>query len=411
MRVTRNSISRICFSRYGEPDLKQLESKRMNRKALASVKRLCRNCHLWLGLFLGGIWALQGLTGALLVFHREADRLMLAPAAAPPRLSLDKALKVAERQAPARITSIGIIDSSTAVISANYLDENGRKRALLLETASGRVLTDRELRPVAPGKDNVTRWLYNLHHELLSGEPGAYLLGSSGLFLGVSCIWGVWLAWPSRRAWTAVIKTASWRTLSQRLYGWHRLLGLGAAPLLLVLVLSGASMDFSKQIRTFATSTLPYREAYKTMPGPVRGKVVGADRAVALAQEQLPQAAFVSLSLPENSKPVYQVRMRQPGEWRSWSGTSAVTVHPVSGVVLDVYDAAAAPLANRVLESAFAFHSGEAIGLRGRFTVFLAGLSLPILYGLGVWSWLRRRKLSQPSRSGQELVDESCKLS
>lgn len=59
----------------------------MNHKALASEKRLYRNCHLWLGLILGGIWALQGLTGALLVFHREADRLLLAPAARVPRHS------------------------------------------------------------------------------------------------------------------------------------------------------------------------------------------------------------------------------------------------------------------------------------------------------------------------------------
>lgn len=367
----------------------------MNRKALASVKRLCRNCHLWLGLILGGIWALQGLTGALLVFHREADHLMLAPAAAPPRLSLDTALKVAEREAPARITSIGITDSSAAVISANYLDEDGRKRALLLEAASGRVLTDRELRPVAPGKDNVTRWLYNLHHELLIGEIGGHILGASGLFLGVSGVWGFWLAWPKRKAWTAVLSASSWRTLPQRLYGWHRLIGLGTAPLVLLLSFSGASMDFAKQLRTFAASALPYREAYSSSPGPVGPKSIGADQAVEIARRQLPLASFVSLALPDKTRPVYHVRMRQPGEWRSWSGTSIVTVDPVSGLVLDTYDAASAPFANRILESAFAFHSGEAAGLAGRFLVFLGGLSLPILYGLGIWSWLRRQKKLQ----------------
>ena len=30
--------------------------------------------HLWLGLVVGLAWALQGLTGASLVFHREMDR-------------------------------------------------------------------------------------------------------------------------------------------------------------------------------------------------------------------------------------------------------------------------------------------------------------------------------------------------
>lgn len=74
------------------------------------------------------------------------------------------------------------------------------------------------------------------------------------------------------------------------------------------------------------------------------------------------------------------MRLRQPGEWRRWSGTSLVTVDPTNGRVLDVYDAARASLANRLLESVFAFHSGEAAGFLGRLAVLFAGLALPALY-------------------------------
>ncbi|CAA9536468.1 MAG: hypothetical protein AVDCRST_MAG91-3426, partial [uncultured Sphingomonadaceae bacterium] len=34
-------------------------------------RRVLVQLHLWLGLVVGGVWALQGLTGAMLVFHRE----------------------------------------------------------------------------------------------------------------------------------------------------------------------------------------------------------------------------------------------------------------------------------------------------------------------------------------------------
>jgi len=54
--------------------------------------------------------------------------------------------------------------------------------------------------------------------------------------------------------------------------------------------------------------------------------------------------------------------------------------------VLDVYDAASAPLANRLFESAFALHSGKAAGFLGRLAVLFAGLALPTLYVTGVWS-------------------------
>ena len=51
-------------------------------------KRLVK-LHLWLGLCVGLFWAIQGLTGALLVFHREADRLALPAPDGGPMASLD----------------------------------------------------------------------------------------------------------------------------------------------------------------------------------------------------------------------------------------------------------------------------------------------------------------------------------
>ncbi|MDQ3144346.1 MAG: PepSY domain-containing protein, partial [Pseudomonadota bacterium] len=90
--------------------------------------------------------------------------------------------------------------------------------------------------------------------------------------------------------------------------------------------------------------------------------------------------------------PVYAVRLRQPDEIRVWSGVTTVTLDAATGRALHVYDAASAPLSNRLADAAFSVHSAEIAGLFGRLLLMLAGLSLPALYVTGLWAWWRRRR-------------------
>ena len=54
------------------------------------MRRAMIAVHLWLGLILGGLWALQGLTGSVLVFHREIERLAGPVVGVGPPASLDR---------------------------------------------------------------------------------------------------------------------------------------------------------------------------------------------------------------------------------------------------------------------------------------------------------------------------------
>lgn len=356
------------------------------------ARRILGRAHLWLGLTVGLVWALQGLTGAILVFHRELDRSNLPSPQHGDPLSFEQLLAAASAHIPAPPESIGWVDEDPSILVVNYTDAEGTRRGVLLDAATGFALGERNWRPSAPTDGSAARWIYELHHRLLLGENGGLLLGASGLLLLASALWGLWLAWPRRQTWRTAFEVRRWRSRAQRLYGWHRLTGLCAAVALVLLAITGATMDFGKQLRSFSERHLSYRSAFTVAPRPVMQPVVTADEAVVAARASLPYAAFVSLTLPSEKLSAYQVRLRQPGEWRTWSGTSLVTVDPANGRVLDVYDAARAPLANRLLESAFAFHSGEAAGLIGRLAVFLAGLALPVLYVTGIWNWLRRRR-------------------
>lgn len=362
------------------------------------VRRLLGKAHVWLGLTLGFFWALQGLTGAFLVFHREIDRFSLPSAHAGTQLSLDRLIAAARPVIPTQPESIGIIDANPSILVVNYTDVGGNRRGILLDSATGAVLNDRARRPSSPSNGNLTRWIYEFHHRLTMGETGSVLLGASGLLLLASAGWGLWLAWPRRNAWRATFDISRWRSTRQKLIGWHRAIGLCVALALILLALTGASMDFGEQLRAFSERHLPYRKPAFVPSGPLPAHPIPTDLALAIARSRFPRAAFVSLMLPSPKAPAYQLRMRQPEEWRSWSGTSMVIIDPASGAVLDAYDATKAPIVNRLLDSAFAFHSGEAGGLAARFAVMIAGLSLPLLYVTGLWAWLRRRRTLRTRR-------------
>jgi uncharacterized iron-regulated membrane protein len=107
---------------------------------------------------------------------------------------------------------------------------------------------------------------------------------------------------------------------------------------------------------------------------------------------RFPKAVWLRVFTPAPDAPVYSVRLRQPHERHGWIGTSSVAVDAMSGQVVDVYDSLHAPLANQVLDTAFALHNENIGGLAGRLCAMLVGLSLPALYVTGVWSWLAKRR-------------------
>ena len=342
---------------------------------------------------MGALWALQGLSGALLVFHRDLDRPPVE--SSTQRLSLDALVAAAQMKGQVQAESIGLYYPDPEILGVTFPGYESGKGSVLVDAATGRVIATRERTPVSPDDGNLWRWIYNFHHSLFANDLGEVFLGISGLLLISMAGSGAWLAWPRRGQWRASFAMRRWRTRSQQLFGWHRCAGLASALAIIVLALSGASMDFGKSLREWAGANAGYRAPYKPAPvSELPTPLFGVEKAYARARAVFPRATLSAVTLPTLEAPVYQIRMRQPGEWRQWSGTSVVLIHAVSGEVLSSYDAERGPIANRILDSAFPVHNGELAGLPGRILVFLAGLSLPALYVSGLWAWLRRRSMS-----------------
>ncbi|MCA3256258.1 MAG: PepSY domain-containing protein [Alphaproteobacteria bacterium] len=356
------------------------------------MKRLAITVHLWLGLTLGALWAVQGLTGAALVFHREIER-WANPARAGsegPMASADALLAAAGAAGGGPVLRLGIAEARGDLLVAAVAAPGG-ERDVFLDAATARAVDSRVALPDAPGGGATASFLYDLHENLLAGDTGHLIVGLSGGVLVSSLLLGLWIGWP--RLWRGVANWRAWRSRPQQLYGWHRLAGLTAGAALVVLVPAGMAMVFGKELRAALPGLVPFESAYRPAPLPAGAtpRWIPAQAALERAQARFPGAGFVRLTPPTATAPVYSIRLHQPGEVRAWSGVTTVTVDGQSGALLAAYDPLTAPLANRLLDAAFSIHGGEIAGIAGRLLTLLAGLSLPMFYVTGVWLWWTKR--------------------
>lgn len=363
------------------------------------MRKILARIHIWLGISVGLFWAVQGLTGAMLVFHREADRLSGPVATAGPMVSLDLIAARSAAKASGPIERIAIIDRAGDLLTAEYHDPDGEAHALIVDAATAEIVGQRELEPVSPASGSFSQWLYQLHQSLLRGEEQDAIIGISGSILLVAVVAGLKVAWPRRGAWRATFSWSRWRSVDQRLYGWHRAIGLIAGLILLVTVPCGIYLVFAAEIRPALAAVVPHSLPYKAPSldaTPLDS--ISPQSALVVAQVGFPEAAFVSLAMPTEMSPTYGIRMRQDEEPRLWAGVTNVIVDAASGRALDVYDPLDAPLSNRIADLLFAIHNGEVGGIGGRIVIMLVGLSLAMLYVIGLWGWWRRKQRRRNNR-------------
>lgn len=387
--------------------------------ASAKTRSLFQHIHLSLGLCLGGVFVLLGLTGSAIAWRHELDRMLnpdLFQAAATPSLMAQGSAGLAPARAQAAI------DRLTA--DPQY----GQPAQLMLPQHAGEVFV--AWFPLAPsGKDSLLtirvsrqvmlnphtlqvngerNWgepglsrrllmptLFHLHRYLAAGELGKTVIGICGLGLLITALSGLVLWCPrlKRKALLQALSIAyrgSWPRLN---YSSHRAAGFFAAPVFVVLGFSGWYFNLPKWvtplINSVATVSAPGKPVNQAPGGGTR---VSPRQALEAAQTLYPHARLSRIALPDKASMPYEIRLRQPGELRQGDGATRITIDAWSGAILQVRDPLRAPGGDRFLNALFPLHSGEAFGLAGRILISGFG-ALPLLFlltGLGI-DWKRRK--------------------
>ncbi|VTR96216.1 Uncharacterized protein OS=Blastopirellula marina DSM 3645 GN=DSM3645_19233 PE=4 SV=1: PepSY_TM_3: PepSY_TM_2: PepSY [Gemmata massiliana] len=351
--------------------------------------------HLWIGLLIGPLFVLIGLTGSLLVFDHALDEqlnpgLLLTEGSGTRRPVAD-VIAAAERSHP---------EGGTAAAVSRPRVENGVWTVWFPGgTADAPVFTQVLVDPYTTEVRGRRAWgeytmsiAYKLHFQLLTGRTGQTVVGVGGFLLAASVCSGVLLWWPLWRAsWRAAFAVRSGR---RRVYDLHKLIGIASAAFLLVIAFTGIYMTFPETSKSVVTAIATPTEEPKDLKSTTSSTAqsITPDRAVEIAKEQIPGAEFDHLHPPQGTDGVYEVALRQPGEPTRSFGRTQVWIDARTGEVLVVRNPHDGTAADAFMAWQFPLHNGEAFGLVGRWVVFAAGLAPAALYVTGFLLWRRKRR-------------------
>lgn len=368
--------------------------------------------HRILGLATALFLAIAGLTGAVLAFHGEIDRLLnpaayravaagapLSPEALAQRIEAGDPRRAVwymslEREAgrSALAVAIGRTDPATGqpfTLKTNWFN---------VDPVSGQILAERQWGECCLSRLNLIPFLYEFHHNLsLPGAWGVLLMG------GVAIVWlidgfvGLALTFPRGRPFLAKwrpafgIKGGSAFRLNLDL---HRAAGLWLFVVLILLALSSVAMNLRQEVVEPVVGLFS-----KVTPTPASGPPLDTprdrtlsydvvlDAALGLARARgwddpaseifyAPHYGIFGVAFGDHEDPMDTRWLYFDGETAAFKGA----IVPGVGTAGDIF-----------LQLQFPIHSGRILGLPGRILIAVTGIVVAMLSVTGVVIWWKKR--------------------
>jgi uncharacterized iron-regulated membrane protein len=378
--------------------------------------------HRWTGLAMTAFLVVVGLTGSILAFHNELDRLatpwLYATPRDAPQLDFAALAEKAEALVPqGRVRNIGYRFREQVIVGMTPRQDpaTGKPyelgfRQLFLDPWTGEELGRRTPGDLSQGRINLMTFIYLLHDALMLGPTGITILGVVALVWTLDCFVGFYLTLPIARgsfwrrwkpAW--LIK---WRAGPYRVnFDLHRAGGLWLWPALLVFAWSSVMFDwrplydgvmhafFQYEAPREALEALAARQtpkprldwrAAQTMGEALMAKEA-ADRGFAVTQSR----ALTYLM----DKGVYIMSFRSSLDVDAiHGGNCSVYFDADTGALLRVMLPTGQYAGNTITSWLYALHMGGVFGLPYRIFVCVLGLIIAMLSATGVYIWLKKRR-------------------
>jgi uncharacterized iron-regulated membrane protein len=344
--------------------------------------------HRYLGLAVGLVIVVIGLTGSLLVFAPELDRYLIHTQFGniTPQPQMVSVVSVAAIVKDTKLGwTLGGIDlpiTSDDVFRVSLDAPNQPSLEVLVNPYTAQILGERVY------DRNLIAFILALHYTLLAGEVGTATAGVAALLLFILSISGI-LLWPGWRNLIAGFKI-KWNGHIKRLnFDIHKVAGIATATFLAILGFTGFAWNFYSQVEPLiyaATLTpVPTEPTSKV----IQGSTISLAEALQRANAIFPDAKLTYLHFPTAADGIFQTNWQLPGEQNLYR--SRIFIDRYTGEVLKVRDSRSLPLADQVLDSFTPLHYGTFGGLCSRILYVFVGLAPLILFVTGLIMWWHRR--------------------
>ncbi len=359
-----------------------------------------RRLHQCLGWGIGIYLAMVCLSGGFLLFKN------------PLLLSLYPSLKSAERAfSHARPTNVELAAQLENIIAQRqfvYIDAPTNAapyfKAVTASKTNHYFSFDGELLLVRDKRSDLVSWLVEFHHSLLLGKTGKTLLGILSLLSVVLIISGFVHWWPksfNKRLWK--LPKTRHRSFKRQL---HLVLGSTFGLLLLMPLLTGAAIVYSKSITSFIGKPEMTQSQFAQVNKQAFSQVDKANNmassnqfylsnAISLGAEYFEPARLRRVYPVQNNKSTLTMRFKRDLEWQPY-GRNTLTFDVSTMAVIKLADTNANSTSLTWLQRMYPLHIGDV----GGNTLFIFLLILALIGGVLMFSGLlygwQRQKLKKP---------------
>lgn len=392
------------------------------------IRRFWVFIHRWAGLLMAGFLILVGVTGSLLAFNSELERLIspqLYAAPSPGAAPLDAATLAlrAEALVPmGRVSSVSFAEPDQVLVTMfPRVEPEGESgtlgfNQLFLDPYTGAELGRRTWGAISEGWINLMPFLYKLHFELALGMTGIWILGIVALVWTVDCFIGFYLTLPAgmggfwrhwKHAWLIKRKSGAFRIN----FDLHRAGGLWLWAVLLIFAWSSVYMNLWDTVYTWATrAVLDYRPVWTELydrEQPNENPRLDW-RAALLAGERLMagQGSIHGFTIErpmaltyDPGKGLYSYKVRGSRDIQDRRGNTEVFFDGNTGEMRLLLLPSGQYAGNTVTSWLYALHEANVFGMPWRIFVCMLGLAIVMLSVTGVYIWGKKRRARKFSAS------------
>ncbi|TAN65159.1 MAG: PepSY domain-containing protein [Methylobacter sp.] len=406
-----------------------------NSERLAHLKfrrKLWLDVHLYLGLMVGAVLAVVGLTGSFAVFFVELQEVLnpeLAVVSMPPgnqqKLhSLDEIVAAAETAKPQGSRFVKVYYPRKPDVAYKFvyfvrdesLANNGDGYYIFVDPYTAKAKGIQLYYP----KDRywgrpLVGFIMQLHWCLLLGKTGAILNGILAALSIISVLTGLIVWWPLTGKFKQALTFKRNASAVRFNFDLHKSVGIYSTIVLLPVLFSGIYFNLPEQVNVLVKLFSPVNRptAFNTIPAEIHSRppqagqqALGLSKVEAIVQERYPAGRLWMLDGPKSPEGVYKVMKKDVTELSRFIGYRDFAVDQYSGEIVLIYDKGVGSSGDAFLDWQWPLHSGHAFGWTGRILVFISGLACPVLYVTGVVRWLQKQRANnlRTKRSAPEAL-------